>query len=401
MRTFEEALHHLLNQAKQTFKTEVIEIHKACGRILAKPIVSEVNVPPHNNSEMDGYAVHSYDLEHKGALTVSQRIPAGTVPSPLKAGTVARIFTGAMIPEGANLVVMQEDTVNVSENQILIKPLGQAKDQFIRLLGQDIAISEEVLKVGHKLRGQDLGLIASIGISQVEVFIPLKIATFTTGDELMEPTEKAEDGKIYNANRYVLAGLIPALGFELFDLGRVADTLEATVEAMKEAAKIADVVITTGGVSVGEEDHIKPAIEQLGSLDMWQVKMKPGKPLAFGHIHGTPFIGLPGNPVSAFATFKLFARPYLLKMQGASVLKSKPLWLEAGFEWLTPGFRREFARAKLINKNQRTYVDIYLNQSSGVLSSTVWAEGFVVIPEDTVVRKGDKVAFYPFNPFNE
>ena len=401
MKTFDEALHYLLSHVKPTQQTEVIAIHQAFGRILAKPIISDVNVPPHNNSMMDGYAVHSYDLEHRGALTVSQRIPAGTQPNPLKPGTVARIFTGAVIPEGANLVVMQEDTDSVDDKQIAIQPKGHLKGQNIRLVGEDIAISDEILKVGHKLRGQDLGLITSIGIAEVEVFQPLKIATFSTGDELLEPGEKAQSGKIYNANRYVLGGLIPALGFELIDLGRVADTLEATVEAMTQAAKIADVVITTGGVSVGEEDHIKPAIEQVGSLNMWKVKMKPGKPIAFGDIHGTPFIGLPGNPVSAYATFNLFARPYLLKMQGASAIKAKPVWLEAGFEWLKAGFRREFARAKLVNKNQKTYVEIYHNQGSGVLTSTVWAEGFVVIPEDAVINKGDKVAFYPFHPINE
>ncbi len=401
MKTFDEALHYLLSQVKPTDKIEVVAINQAYGRILAKPIISDVNVPPHNNSMMDGYAVHSYDLEHKGALTLSQRIPAGSMPEPLKAGTVARIFTGAVIPKGANLVVMQEETESVGDHQISIKPVGHLKGQNIRLVGEDIAMSDEILKTGHKLRGQDLGLIASIGIAEVEVFQPLKIATFTTGDELIEPGEKAEAGMIYNANRYVLAGMIPGLGFELIDLGRVQDSLEATVEAMTQAATVADVVITTGGVSVGEEDHIKPAIEQLGSLDMWKVKMKPGKPLAFGDIHGTPFIGLPGNPVSAFATFNLFARPYLLKMQGALAIKAKPLWLEADFEWTKVGFRREFARAKLINKNQKTYVDIYHNQGSGVLTSAVWAEGFVVIPEDTAINKGDKVAFYPFHPINE
>lgn len=401
MKTFDEALHYLLSQVKPTLKTEVVKIHQAFGRILAKPIVSDVNVPPHNNSMMDGYAVHSYDLEHKGALSVSQRIPAGSMPSPLKAGTIARIFTGAVIPEGANLVVMQEEVEPVSEDEVMIKSVAPLKGQNIRLVGDDIAMSDEILKVGHKLRGQDLGLITSIGIDEVEVYQPLKIATFTTGDELLEPGEKPVAGKIYNANRYVLMGMIPSLGFELIDLGRVEDTLEATVKAMTEAASVADVVITTGGVSVGEEDHIKPAIEQLGSLDMWKVKMKPGKPLAFGDIHGTPFIGLPGNPVSAFATFNLFARPYLLKMQGAVAIKAKPLWLEADFEWTKVGFRREFARAKLVNKNQRTYVDIYHNQGSAVLTSAVWAEGFVVIPEESKINKGDKVAFYPFHPINE
>lgn len=401
MKTFDEALHYLLNQVNPTQQVERIPVSNALGRILAKAIVSDVNVPPHDNSQMDGYALHSYDLQQNSVLEVSQRITAGGVPKALKAGTAARIFTGAPIPEGANMVIMQEETQAVDQNQVKITAQSTQPGQNIRRLGQDIGQGDEILAQGHKLRPQDLGLITSIGIAEVEVYQPLKIATFTTGDELLEPGQNAEPGKIYNANRYVLAGLVPALGFELIDLGHVEDTLEATVEAMKQAAQIGDVVITTGGVSVGEEDHIKPAIEQLGTLDMWKVKMKPGKPLAFGDIEGTPFIGLPGNPVSAFATFNLFARPYLLKKQGAAVLKAKPLWLEALFEWPKAGFRREFARAKLVNKNQKTYVEIFPNQNSGVLTSAVWAEGFVVIPEDSVVKRGDKVAFYPFNPINE
>lgn len=401
MKTFEEALYYLLSHVQPTDKTENVAIHRALGRVLAEPIYADVNVPPHNNSMMDGYALHSFDLEQNSVLEVSQRIPAGTEPEPLKPGTAARIFTGAPIPEGANMVVMQEETEQVGDHQIRITAESTQPQQNIRYKGEDIANGDEILKRGHKLRPQDLGLITSIGIGQVSVYQPLKIATFTTGSELLEPGEAPQKGKIYNANRYVLAGLVPALGFELIDLGSVEDTLEATVDAMQQAASIADVVVTTGGVSVGEEDHIKPAIEQLGSLDMWAVKMKPGKPLAYGKIGDTPFIGLPGNPVSAFATFNLFAHPYLLKMQGANEIKAKPVWLEAAFEWTKPGFRREFARAKLVNKNQKTYVKIYPQQGSGVLTSTVWAEGFVVIPEDTTIAKGDKVAFYPFNPINE
>jgi len=401
MKTFDEALYFLLGDVTPTDKIETIAIHSALGRVLAESIYADVNVPPHNNSMMDGYALHSYDLEHNSVLDVSQRIPAGSEALPLKPGTAARIFTGAPIPEGANMVVMQEETETQGDNQVRITATKAVPQQNIRLTGEDIKDGDEILKKGHKLRPQDLGLISSIGFADVTVFKPLTIATFTTGSELLEPGEAPQKGKIFNANRYVLAGLIPALGFELIDLGIVQDTLEATVEAMKQAALLADVVVTTGGVSVGEEDHIKPAIEQLGSLDMWKVKMKPGKPLAYGDINGTPFIGLPGNPVSAFATFNLFAHPYLLKMQGANEIKAKPIWLEAAFESPQPAFRRDFARAKLVNKNQKTYVTIYPNQGSGVLTSTVWAEGFVVIPEDTTIAKGDKVAFYPFNPINE
>ncbi len=401
MKTFDEALYYLLSQVNPTQETEQVSISEAFGRILAEPIVSPVNVPPHDNSMMDGYCLHSYDMQHNDTFEISQRTPAGAVPEALKTGTVGRIFTGAAIPDGANLVIKQEDTVQLSDGRIRINLKKACPGLNIRKTGEDIQVDSTILKVGHKLHPQDLGLISSIGLDKVTVFKPLTIATFTTGDELLEPGEQPEPGKIYNANRYVLAGLIPQLGFKLIDLGRVEDSLESTVSAMKQAAKLADVVVTTGGVSVGEEDHIKPAIEQLGSLDMWKVKMKPGKPIAYGDIEGTPFIGLPGNPVSAFATFNLFAHPYLLKMQGANEIKAKPIWLEANFEWLKAGFRREFARARIVNKNQKSVIDIYPNQGSGVLTSTVWAEGFVVIPEDTQIYKGDKVAFYPFNPVNE
>lgn len=401
MKTFDEALQYLLSQVTITNKTETISITNALGRILANDITSPVNVPPHHNSMMDGYALHSFDLEHNKVLPISQRIPAGSVPQPLKPGTAARIFTGAPIPEGANIVVIQEETETLADNQVKITTDHIRPQQNIRHTGEDITANATILKAGHKLRPQDMGLITSIGIKEVDVYQPLTIATFTTGDELLEPGETPAPGKIFNANRYVLAGAIPDLGFNLIDLGRVADTLDATMEAMKQAAELADVVMTTGGVSVGEEDHIKPAIERLGTLNMWKVKMKPGKPLAFGDIQGTPFIGLPGNPVSAFATFNLFAHPYLLKMQGASEIKAKPIWIDAGFDWKKPGFRREFARAKLVNRNQQTQVELYPNQGSGVLTSTVWAEGFVVIPEDTTIQQGDKVAFYSFNPINE
>lgn len=406
MKTFDEALVYLLSKAVVTAKTETINILSGLGRILAEDIVAGMNVPGYNNSMMDGYALHTYDLEHNNTFEVSQRIPAGTKGQPLKTGTIARIFTGAPIPEGANLVVMQEETqlLEADENGIIrvqINAKITRPGENIRIIGEDIEANSVILKKGHKIRPQDMGLISSIGIAEVCVFASIKIATFTTGDEILEPGESLQFGKIYNSNRAVLTGEIQNLGFELIDLGRVGDTLAATVEAMKKAAAVADMVITTGGVSVGEEDHIKPALEQLGSLDMWTVKMKPGKPLAYGLIDKTPFMGLPGNPVSAFATFNLFARPFLLKMQGAAELKAKPIWLEAAFEWTQPGFRREFARARLVNKYQKTLVEIFPKQGSSVLTSTTWADGFVVIPEDSTIKLGDMVAFYPFNRVQE
>lgn len=398
MKSFDDALSYLVSNAETIQDTETINISDAIGRVLAEPIVSTVNVPPHDNSMMDGYALHLYDLVNEDTFSVSQRIPAGTTPEALTPGTLARIFTGAPIPENANAVIMQEEAELIGDRVRILSKITRP-GQNIRTTGEDIAIDSVILEAGRRLKSQDLGLISSIGIARVKVYRKLKVATFTTGDELLEPGEAAQAGKIYNANRYFLAGAVPQLGFELIDLGRVDDTLEATIAAMKKAASIADVVMTTGGVSVGEEDHIKPAIETIGALDMWKVKMKPGKPLAYGHIQGIPFLGLPGNPVSAFATFNLFARPYLLRMQGMQDISLTPLWLEANFDWPKANFRREFARGrKVVEKgSNKTFVELFHNQGSGVLTSTVWADGLVVIPEETTIKKGDKVAFYPFN----
>ncbi|BBN58551.1 molybdenum cofactor biosynthesis protein MoaA [Hydrogenovibrio marinus] len=399
MKTFDEALDYLIQQAKPTNQTLSISVGQACGYILAEDIISGVNVPSFDNSQMDGYAIRCQDLNAQDTFSVSQRIPAGSLASALQPNSIARIFTGAPMPEGADTIVMQEDTEELENGEIKILLKSARLGDNVRVIGEDIAIGQTLFSAGRRLTAQDLGLIASIGIAEVNVYRPLRIATFTTGDELLEPGDTPQPGKIFNANRYTLSGAIPQLGFELIDLSKVEDTLEATIEAMKAAASQADVVMTTGGVSVGEEDHIKPAIESLGALDMWKVKMKPGKPLAFGNIGGTPFIGLPGNPVSAFATFYLFARPFLLAMQGMKDVIPTPLWLTAGFEWNKPHFRRDFARARMVQDNTRkeTYLELFPKQGSNVLTSTAWADGFAVIPEDTTIAKGDKVAFFPFN----
>lgn len=398
MKSFDEALSFLLEKAMVTPHTERVSCAHALGRVLASPVVSSVNVPPYDNSQMDGYAIDVMDLTHEEVFEVSQRIPAGCLPSPLKIGTAARIFTGAPIPESANAVIMQEQT-EILGDKVKIDDKMASPGQNIRRMGEDIAKGDEILAKGHRLRAQDLGYISSIGINEIEVYRPLKIAIFSTGDELLEPGETPEPGKIFNSNRYVLSGAIPQLGFELMDMGRVEDDFEATLTALREAEKQADVVMTTGGVSVGEEDHVKAAVEALGSLTMWQVKMKPGKPLAFGKIGNTPFIGLPGNPVSAFSVFYLFARPFLLKMQGMTNFCLQSYWLPADFEWKKPNFRREFVRVKRVNDSgaKQTRLALFSYQGSGVLTSTVWADGLAVIPEDSVVNKGDLLAFYPFN----
>lgn len=401
MKKFENALSYLLDQVCVTEQTETVPCAKALGRVLAAPVVSEVNVPPYDNSQMDGYAIDVMDLTHETVFEVSQRIAAGSVPSPLKLGTVARIFTGAPIPESANAVIMQEQTESAAD-KIKILEKTTRPGQNIRRTGEDIAVGDQILTKGHRLRSQDLGYISSIGIQTVEVFRPLKVAILSTGDELLEPGQTPEPGKIFNSNRYMLSGAIQQLGFELVDLGRVADDFEATLAALKEASQRADLVMTTGGVSVGEEDHVKGAINRLGSLNLWRVKMKPGKPLAFGKIGDTPFIGLPGNPVSAFTAFYLFARPFLLKMQGMENYCLQPYWLPADFEWTKPDFRKEFVRVKRVvdQTAKQTRLALFSHQGSGVLTSTVWADGLAVIPEDTQIQKGDLVAFYAFNEMN-
>jgi molybdopterin molybdotransferase len=397
MKTVNEAIAFLVSQAKVSEVVESRSLAQALGCVLAQDVRSPVNVPPHDNSMMDGYAINRADIQPGLVVDVSQRIPAGTAPQALQTGTAARIFTGAPIPAGANAVVMQE-MAQASEAGVVFETLPQAGEN-IRRCGEDIAADSIILKAGQRLRPQDLSLIASVGQAAVDVFKPLTLVTFTTGDELLQPGQAPQAGKIYNSNHTLLNSLVAQLGFNWVDLGQVEDTLSATQAALKKAASLGDVIITTGGVSVGEEDHIKPAVESLGSLNMWQVKMKPGKPLAFGEVLGKAFLGLPGNPVSAFTTFNLFARPFLLAMQGAKDLTPKSVWVSADFDWLKPGFRREFVRARLENQQQTSYAQLYHHQGSGVLTSTVWAEGLVVIPEDCVIHRGDKVEYISFDVF--
>jgi molybdopterin molybdotransferase len=397
MKTVNEAIDYLVSQAKPTQKTQRLPLAQCLGRILAQDVVSPVNVPPHDNSMMDGYAVRVADIQPGRVIPISQRIPAGSHPQALQPGTAARIFTGAPIPEGADAVIMQELAEAQGEGIVFTEAVKAGTS--IRRCGEDIAQGATIMQAGQRLRPQDLALIASVGQADIDVYQPLKIVTFTTGDELLEPGAAPQPGKIYNSNHTNMMALVQKLGFEWIDMGQVEDTLEATQNALCKAAELGDVVLTTGGVSVGEEDHLKPAVESLGKLDMWQVKMKPGKPLAYGEVLGKPFLGLPGNPVSAFTTFNLFARPFLLAMQGAANRSVQSVWIEADFEWLKPGFRREFVRAQLVNQQHKTTAILYPHQGSGVLTSTVWASGLVVIPEDTVIRKGDRVEYLSFNEF--
>ena len=399
-KSYESALNYLLQQVQTRPNAQTVPLHKALNRILSEPITSPINVPAIANSMMDGYGVKLSEIQLETLYPVSQTIPAGTMGDPLQTGTAVRILTGAAIPEGVDTVIKQEwVTTETVEGKTVVRfhQLPKQKGANIRTVGEDIAMGKEVFPQGKRLQPEDIGLLAAIGQSHIKVFQPLTIATFTTGDELLEPYEAPQLGKIYNTNRYMLQALLQQYGFEVIDLGRISDTLDATISVLKAASEMADVIITTGGVSVGDKDFIKPAIEQLGVLKMWKVAMKPGKPLAYGEVQGCPFIGLPGNPVAAFATFYLFARPYLLKKQGVQNLNLAYGCVSAGFDWPKSSPRREFLRAKIGRQGQCEIAVPYPNQGAGILSSIVEADGFAMIPENTTLKKGDPVIFIRFN----
>ncbi len=401
MLTAQEALERLLNAAHSVSGTETINTLDATGRVLAEDQSSQLNVPPMDNTQMDGYAVRAADCATGNAsLPVSQRIPAGHVGQPLQAGTVARIFTGALIPEGADAVVMQEQcTLDEASGKVTVNHAPKS-GEWIRRAGEDIRAGSTILAKGTRLRAQELGLAASVGLATLPVFRRLKVAVFFTGDELTMPGEPLRPGAIYNSNRFTLRGLLQQLGCEVTDLGNVPDTLDATRDALRRAAAGHDLIVTSGGVSVGEEDHVKPAVEAEGRLDLWQIAIKPGKPLAFGEVNRVNdggrafFVGLPGNPVSSFVTFLMFVRPFILALQGATVTAPKRYPMRADFSWAKADRRNEFLRVKL---NDKHGLDLFPNQGSGVLTSTVWGDGLVDNPPGQVIQPGDTVHFLPFS----
>jgi len=390
---FSVARQMLLDRARPVAGTELVSTLSAAGRVLAEPVRSSLNVPPMDNTGMDGYALRVADVPVAGTrLRVSQRIPAGAVGHALEPGTAARIFTGAPIPEGADAVVMQELTEREGDD-VIVNQVPQP-GEWIRRTGEDIMDGAEILATGTRLRAQEVGLAASVGVPAVSVFRRLKVAIFFTGDELVMPGEPLHDGAIYNSNRFVLNALLRRMGCEVTDLGIVRDSLEETRAALREAAQGHDLIITSGGVSVGEEDHVKPAVEAEGSLELWNIAMKPGKPLAHGRVGDAAFVGLPGNPVSTFLVFLLMVRPFVLRCQGVADVLPRPLQLRADFDWLKPIRRREFIRVKV---NAEGGLERYPNQSSGVLTSTSWADGVAEVPAETPIRRGETVTYYPFS----
>ncbi len=390
----EQAIEKILSQAVPLDESETVDILDALNRVLAEDLHSSINVPGYDNSAMDGYAVRSADCQAEAnELPISQRIPAGQVGLPLEPGTAARIFTGAPVPEGADAVVMQE-LCQQDDDMVVINTVVKAGSN-VRRAGEDIKNGSVVLQAGKRLRAQELGLLASVGLAEFNVKRKLKVAIFFTGDEIITPGQPLAAGQIYNSNRYTLRGLLQSVGCEIIDLGIVPDTLEATVEVLNEAAASADLVITSGGVSVGEEDYVRIALEKLGELSMWRIAMKPGKPVAFGKVGDTLFMGLPGNPVSVFVTFLLFARGLILKTQGAEDYLAKRVSVIADFDW--PKIKRqEYLRVRLLQKDGQMVAQIYPHQGSGVLSSASWADGLVEVSMDSEIKKGDAVSYLAF-----
>ena len=396
MLSFEQALEKLLAAAQPVEEVRSLPLTATAGRILALAQQSTVAVPPLANSAMDGYAVRAADVTAAGVcLPVSQRIPAGTVGTTLQPGTAARIFTGAPVPHGADAVVMQEHCEH-GDNGVVINYVPRPGEN-VRPAGEDIELGREILKAGIKLRPQDIALAAAAGLAELPVRRRLRVGVFFTGDELVQPGEPLPPGAIYNSNRYALRALLEGLGCEVRDLGTVPDQLDATRAALRQAAADNDLIITCGGVSVGEEDHVRPAVEAEGRLDMWQVATKPGKPLTFGEVRRPDgkawFIGLPGNPVSAIVTFMMTVRPFVLRLQGVEKVMPQVLTLPAEFDWPRPDVRREFLRARL---NDAGGVELFPNQGAGVQTSLVWSNGIVDNPPGQAVKRGDPVRFIPF-----
>lgn len=401
--SLDDALPQLLAQAHALPHVAMVSTFEADGRVLAQDVTSALQVPPQDNSSMDGYAVRAADCVQAGAvLRVTQRIPAGTHGVQLNAGEAARIFTGAPIPPGADAVVMQEDCEALADAQVQVNKVVPA-GQWVRRSGEDVTRGATVLTQGTRLTPAELGLAASIGLAQLKVAARPRVALFSTGDELVMPGDVAPEamqaGAIYNSNRFFLRAMLQRLGCEVTDLGIVPDKRDATLAALRDAAQHHDLILTSGGVSVGEEDHIKPAVESLGVLNLWQLAIKPGKPFAYGRVNRVAageachFMGLPGNPVSSFVTFLLLVRPFVLALQGVTQTDMARTEMTADFDWPRADKRREFLRVK---RNAQGGLDLFPNQSSGVLTSAVWGDGVIDNPAGQTIAKGDTVRFISF-----
>jgi len=396
----DEALEFLLDASVTTEKKESVSLDNSLSRILAFDIHSTINVPGFDNSAMDGYAIALSDnqlLQNNLSFDIVDRIPAGSTGNELNKGCAARIFTGAPIPKGANTVIMQEEC-EVSEDGVQITIARAIKlNENIRPTGNDIVEGDVILSSGKQIQPQDISLASSVGVGELIVYKKIKVGVFFTGDELVEPGTPLSSGKIYNSNRYALVALLRQVGCEVINLGNIKDKFSATCEALETLESQCDLIMTTGGVSVGEEDHVKPAVESLGEINLWKIRMKPGKPLAYGKVKQTPFIGLPGNPVSSFVTFCIFSLPFIKKMQGNNNYQSKIIKVKANFECKRAKPRREYARARIDHSENTPVANLYPKQGSDVMSSIVWADGLVEIPENRTFEAGELLNYYPLS----
>jgi molybdopterin molybdotransferase len=399
--TTAEALAVLRQRVGAVVKPETVPLAGAAGRILAAPVVAARDQPPHDNAAVDGYALRHADLSPDGdsRLQIAGRAAAGhPLTGALATGRAARIFTGAAMPEGADTVVMQEDVR--LDGGVAIVPPGLRAGANRRKAGEDFRRAETVLEPGRRLKPQDIGLAAAAGHDRLIVRRALRVAVFSTGDELREPGEPLPPGAVYDANRHILAALLRALPCTVDDLGILPDRAEVVREALAEAAAVHDLIVTSGGISTGEEDHVRAAVETNGRLHFWRLAIKPGRPLALGQIGRTAFIGLPGNPVAVMVCFLRFARPLVLQLAGAAPAELEPVFfpVRAGFEHRKRLDRREWIRARLEPAADGGLVaQKYERQGSGIISSLVRSDGLVEIPEDiTYLAKGATVDFLPF-----
>ena len=393
----DDALSFLIDSASVTAKTEAVSLDDSLGRILASDIHSTINVPGFDNSAMDGYTIalnNSQVAQENLSFKVVDRIAAGSTGKDLNSGSAARIFTGAPIPKGANTVVMQEECkLSEDKSQITVARAINLNEN-IRPTGNDILKGNVILSSGKQIKPQDISLAASVGVGELVVFKKIKVGVFFTGDELVEPGNPLSPGKIYNSNRYALVALLKQVGCDVINLGNIEDKLDATCDALEALESQCDLIMTTGGVSVGEEDHVKPAVEKLGELNLWKIRMKPGKPLAYGKVKQTPFIGLPGNPVSSFVTFCIFSLPFIKKMQGNSNYESKILKVKTNFDCKRAKPRREYARVRIDYSTETPLANLFPKQGSDVMSSVVWADGIIEIPENTTFEAGTILNYY-------
>ena len=390
----DQAIAHLTTQARASVEAETIRLEDSLGRILARDYRVPADVPPADNSAVDGYAVCTSELSNKAPLPVSGRIAAGERPGLLKPGTAVRIFTGSEIPEGADAVIMQEQVTLTDQCISIDVPVTEG--QNIRRQGQDLSRGDLALARGCRIRPQEMGLLGSMGIADIEALANLKVAILTTGDELVDPGQPLEPGQIYNTNRFTILGLLAKAGCQVVLCETLEDTREATRKTFERAAAMADLIVTSGGVSVGEEDHVRAVLEEFGGLSLWRLAIKPGKPLAFGAIDNTPVLGLPGNPAAVLVTLLIVGMPLIKAMQGRSHCEAKGERIAAGFPVEKSSVRRDYIRARKTINEGEAVIEAYPNQSSGVLSSACWADGLAVVPENTTVAPGDPLTYYSF-----